>query len=430
MEKRMGFCIPRSQSGAGKCGMTTKKEGEEMGEIKKVLQNGHAFLNMRRENRDNGRKVGIWVMMFLFIVGLTVMLTRVSAMGQETEGVMLSTFPSGCNWPVDSPNDPTSNDYSAYSQTTTPNYKYHTGMDLTPSTPSYYATPVKSVAAGTVEKIFRTSDPTQTTTCQGSSISAPTNSHGLGNTVIIKHSNGKFTLYGHLDCINNGIVPTAPVSQGQTLGIMGNSSTLERRDGSFGPHVHFEYKDYGVVGSISDDFDGTNPTYWGYTPDPPDGYHFYDPRYISCPSFSSSTITKTPIESTTDGLNVRTGPSSPDYATITQINLGQKFVAFETSNFSGTTWYKIYLPNAGGYATGWVSGDYVVQRPNETQIEVRNAGNTGLIRDSANGNILQRWDSTPGYQVCRNVKIWDDQRFVSLGSQSGWYNYDIPENCW
>jgi hypothetical protein len=289
--------------------------------------------------------------------------------------------------------------------------------------PWNYDTPVKAVASGIVYKIFRTSD--TTTTCQGTAIIAPTNSHGEGNVVILQHSTGKFTLYAHLDCINDGITPGASVSKGQTLGFMGNSAYV-KRDSSFAPHVHFEYKDYGVVGSISDDYDGVNPTYWGYTPDPPDGYHFYDPRYISCPLFSSSPITKTPIEVTTNGLNVRTGPST-DYTVITQVNSGQKFVAFETSNYSGTTWYRIYLPNTGGPTAGWVSGTYVIQRPNDTQIEVVNTGSEGLlIRDSASGTILSRWDGT--YNTCRHAKVWDGQRFVSLGSQSGWYNYNLPQN--
>lgn len=330
---------------------------------------------------------------------------------------------ASCTWPVDSPN-PTANDYSAYNQIG--NYKYHSVIDITSSLyyPWNYNTPVMAVASGTVYKIFRTPD--TTTTCQGNSISAPTNSHGVGNVVIIQHSNGNYTLYGHLDCINTGIVPGKLVVSGQPLGIMGNSASV-RRDNSFiTPHVHFEYKDYGVVGSISDDYDGVNPTYWGYTPDPPDGYHFYDPRYISCSSFSSSTITKTPIEVTTDGLNVRTGPST-DYAVITQVNSGLKFVAFETSAFSGT-WYRIYLPNSGGPTAGWVSGSLVVQQPNETQLEVINTGSTGLnVRDSAEGNILQRWDGTYN-GICRGAKIWDGQRFVSLGSQSGWYNYCLPNN--
>lgn len=351
----------------------------------------------------------------------------------ELNAVNLATLPSSnCTWPVDSHNQP-ANDYSAYNQIG--NYKYHTGIDLTSSLYNVwnYNTPVKAVTSGTVYKIFRTVD--TTTTCQGSSISAITPNHGEGNVVIIQHSNGKFTQYSHLDCIYSGIVPNASVSAGQIIGIMGNSDT-ERRDtdpNPFTPHVHFEYKDYGMVGSISDDYDGTNPTYWGYTPDPPDGYHFYDPRYIACPQFQTSSMTKTPIQITTDGLNVRTGPSG-NYAVVTQVNSGQKFVAFESSNFDGTTWHHIYLPNSGGFSAGWVSGSYVVAVPNDTQLEVFGVGTEGitnglLIRDSAGGIKLGRMDSTAGYNnVCRDAKIWDGQRFVSLGNQSGWYNFYLPEN--
>ena len=349
--------------------------------------------------------------------------------------IMTGNLPSNCTWPVDSPIG--TSDYAIYNDVG--NYMYHTGIDMVSSlyTPSNYNTPVKAVAAGTVYKIFRTSD--TTTTCQGNTINATIMTHGEGNVVIIQHSNGRFTQYDHLDCINDGIVPNASVSAGQVIGIMGNSTNV-KRDSSVGVHVHLEYKDYGVVGSISDDYDGSHPTYWGYTPDLPDGYYFHDPRFIACPSVSSTNITPAPIIiNTTNVLNVRSGPST-DFAILTQVNINQKFVAFQTSNYSGNTWYRIYLPNVGGpqvnqaltpdMAAGWVSGAYVSQDNSDSMIEVYNTSSPpppGLnVRDAAGGNLLQRWDNT--YSVCRNVKVWDSEYFVLLSSQSGWDNYNIPQN--
>lgn len=56
--------------------------------------------------------------------------------------------------------------------------------------------------------------------------------YGYGNTVMINHSNGMVTLYGHLNSIN--VSPGQSVSRGQRIGIMGNTGD------SFGIHLHFE----------------------------------------------------------------------------------------------------------------------------------------------------------------------------------------------
>lgn len=55
---------------------------------------------------------------------------------------------------------------------------------------------------------------------------------GYGDYVYIRHPNGTYTLYGHLDSIN--VREGQSVSQGQQIGTLGNTG------GSTGPHLHFE----------------------------------------------------------------------------------------------------------------------------------------------------------------------------------------------
>ncbi len=55
---------------------------------------------------------------------------------------------------------------------------------------------------------------------------------GFGNYVVIQHSNGVKTLYGHMSKL--GTTPGAKVSQGEIIGYVGNTGR------STGPHTHFE----------------------------------------------------------------------------------------------------------------------------------------------------------------------------------------------
>ena len=58
-----------------------------------------------------------------------------------------------------------------------------------------------------------------------------------GNLVKIKHANGYYTLYAHLDVVASGLQVGSTVTKGQTVGVMGNSGN------SYGAHLHFEVRD-------------------------------------------------------------------------------------------------------------------------------------------------------------------------------------------
>jgi hypothetical protein len=63
--------------------------------------------------------------------------------------------------------------------------------------------------------------------------------HGYGNFVVVAHEAGLETLYGHLSEIL--VVPGMRVRAGQTLGLGGSTGR------STGPHLHFEFRLYGMT---------------------------------------------------------------------------------------------------------------------------------------------------------------------------------------
>ena len=56
---------------------------------------------------------------------------------------------------------------------------------------------------------------------------------GYGNIIVIAHSNGLATAYGHLSAIYVG---SGSVSQGQSIGAVGSTGN------STGNHLHFEVR--------------------------------------------------------------------------------------------------------------------------------------------------------------------------------------------
>jgi murein DD-endopeptidase MepM/ murein hydrolase activator NlpD len=64
---------------------------------------------------------------------------------------------------------------------------------------------------------------------------------GYGNRIMIKHSNGLVTLYGHLQANSNRVKTGDKVSKGQVIGLRGSTGR------STGPHLHFEVRKPGAA---------------------------------------------------------------------------------------------------------------------------------------------------------------------------------------
>lgn len=64
--------------------------------------------------------------------------------------------------------------------------------------------------------------------------------NGYGNTIVIQHSKGFSTLYGHLSGFANGLRPGDHVAQGEVIGFVGMTGL------STGPHLHYEFHVNGV----------------------------------------------------------------------------------------------------------------------------------------------------------------------------------------
>jgi murein DD-endopeptidase MepM/ murein hydrolase activator NlpD len=94
-------------------------------------------------------------------------------------------------------------------------YRPHHGIDYVAPT----GTPVSAIGAGTVTFAGRKG--------------------GYGKLVLIKHSNGYQSGYGHLSRFARGIRKGRRVRQGQLIGYVGTTGL------STGPHLHFEMKRHG-----------------------------------------------------------------------------------------------------------------------------------------------------------------------------------------
>jgi len=122
------------------------------------------------------------------------------------------------------------------------------------------------------------------------------NDHGLGNTIIIEHSiNGEklYSLYAHLSLIETNLKEGDIINKGEIIGQVGNSgygcenywrigkdgcNETGKRD----THLHFELKKAPVLenpegGDACQTPIGDWRFCYGYTPDYPQDYGYYDP---------------------------------------------------------------------------------------------------------------------------------------------------------
>jgi murein DD-endopeptidase MepM/ murein hydrolase activator NlpD len=90
--------------------------------------------------------------------------------------------------------------------------RMHTGVDFA----APRGTPILAAGNGVVEKAGRDS--------------------GYGNVIIIAHTNGYTTVYGHQQGFAKGVIVGSRVRQGQVIGYVGSTGL------STGPHLHFEIR--------------------------------------------------------------------------------------------------------------------------------------------------------------------------------------------
>ncbi len=281
-------------------------------------------------------------------------------------------------------------DYAAYpaSSTTEP---FHSGVDILPSG----TTRVRAVADGTV-------------------VYCATQGNGE-NTVILQHSGGLYTYYGHLAGLPAWQYGRQ-VTQGTVIANMGTTGN------STGIHLHFAVK--------------TSPSEFGNTRDIPCGYGFRDPHLYILPPFTETTIAPTAIRVKLTGVNVRTGPgtagavSKNTYAVLTQCDSDQYFEAYAKWIGNGNEWFKIDLPNTNGPVSAWIAKNNAGQSFSEETssygyVQVGGTGPWNLRVGAGTGNALV---TVPTSLVA--LKVHAGQRFAVLARQlvgSGyWYKINIP----
>jgi hypothetical protein len=353
------------------------------------------------------------------------------------------------------------NEFSTYNKDQS-NF-YHTGIDMKsgiydPEKEEQvgnwdeYVTPVWAAADGTVVGVFKTNDTYDISKntrykCGGivvdNSITytpGASSNRGLGNVVIIKHDNETYSLYGHLDCIDSGINMGGSVFRGTTrIGKMGHSANV-RRQNTFGPHLHFEIKRIISSNPSYDQLlgDPVGGRYWGYTPDLPGGYGYYNPKELINP-FLPAVISPTSVRVVDGPLDVRTGPGET-YATGTKVKVGRKFVAYQKVDKGSELWYRIYLPNAGGMTSGWIAGTHpdcvnntcTTEEQSAKQVEVTGQARI-RINPGTSSQQIQIKDKLYELYNYNDVYVWAGQHYITDGSPEkgsgcikSWYKIFLP----
>ncbi len=173
-------------------------------------------------------------------------------------------------------------------------YYQHTGLDFAPNTSSTEELSVYSIADGEIAKIQRN---------DGSD-------HGLGNTVVVRHASSSveyYSLYAHLSRIGISIRKGDIIKKGDKIGEMGNSGFgcddywRIGEDGceSQAPadtHLHFEIKTAPVLenpegGVACETALWEKRLCYGYTPDYPQNYGYFNPTEFLFTKLSEATNT-------------------------------------------------------------------------------------------------------------------------------------------
>ena len=299
----------------------------------------------------------------------------------------------------------------------------HAGVDL----PGENQTPIKATAYGTIHEIFGLagsgSNAAETIPLwndvngdwlfgSGDTIEEPVvtgngkRSNPLGISVVVKHSGGWFSHYGHRDSVRKDLYQRfkageiVSVNRGEQIALMGGSSGANRT--AFAPHLHFEIKYNPQQSDLSNRF-------YGYTPGHPDLYGYEDPKSFIHPYANGQSII--PVVLANNGSEVRPIRNAPslyyDQSKPTQVvahfGAGQRLVASKRVQVDGTSWYFVHLASrnyhslpdkeVNGPNGGWVSGEDVVLATDAVTFSVTGASPTlGVeVRDAAfTGPVLGR----------------------------------------
>ena len=263
--------------------------------------------------------------------------------------------------------------------------KYHSGFDLISSNGDLT---VYAAAAGKVRAI-----PNGTYITKLSDGTERANNHYMGNVIIIDHNNGQgpFTLYAHLASID--VANGANVEAGKPIGKMGKTGCEDFTE-PCGVHLHFEVKQWGVLGNLDDDL---GPL-WGYTPEYPNLYGYLNPwPYLD---HGLAVFSPKVVHSLVNQM-VRTGPGAEYTQELGRVTLDQTFVASQQVG----DWFEIDFPSEFGPAKGW--------------IQAAPAGNINRwkINDPSRGVIgvsVCPATSTCASSPTRLSYLWDHQRIVEL----------------
>ena len=292
----------------------------------------------------------------------------------------------------------------------------HTGVDVRPAgvAEEDFTSPVFAAADGWIERM----------------VPYWRSFGGIGNTIILRHSNGKFSLYGHLDAFEAGLSPGAFVPRGGRLGLMGNSGVHPRAHTI--THVHFEIKEAADLGNAPG-----QQAYIGYTPGNPDLYSYEDPR-AEIESIAADSIAPVGVRALAPGpLPVRSAPGESyvpgvPTAITDHIEAGLVFVAFRHAFVEGRDWYFIHLPSANppligshypnnGPAGGWVDGNLVELDAMIPQLRIQ--AKRVLVREG------------PRRRTPPIARVYVGGRFAVSGSRisrrgcrAPWFSIDLPES--
>lgn len=108
--------------------------------------------------------------------------------------------------------------------------------------------------------------------------------HGLGNTVILRHSASNdggnnffdvYTLYAHMASIDPGLKLGQKMTRSARLGVMGSTGKGQTQRWGKTPHLHFEVKGGNTMSNSAG-----YGSFWGYTPFSAFGYGYVDPADI------------------------------------------------------------------------------------------------------------------------------------------------------